>query len=681
MTKGPYGWWRSEMSPRMMAEEIRLSEVAWSPAGDRLIWLEGRSGKNVLVAATDDGAPCDLTVDGSARGGVGYGGGAMASMADGVVFCREGRLQRLRYEHGQPCPLTPSYGAVASPTPSPDGRWIVYVHSDGTDDVLAVVDAAGRRWPQKLASGADFYTTPAWHPDGRYLAWVEWDHPNMPWDGTRLVLATVGGANGYIGAGRGRGEPLPRPRGECSPSGISQMRGRANTGAEDRAQVRPYMGLVSPGSSADESHPLPSLIETTHVAGDGDTAATEPSFSPDGRWLAYICDADGWDDLYLRDLSTGETRRLTPGGADYGQPAWAQGLRSYAWAADSSALYAVRRGAAREALWRVPLDGGQPEPVQALAGYASIQQPTVGADGRLVCIASSHDTPPRLVMWDPRDGSVRVHARATAERLDPAALTAPQSLAWCGEDGEEVYGLLYQPVGGPPDQRPPLMVSVHGGPTGRARRGWDPSAQFLATRGWAVLALDYRGSAGYGRAYRNRLRSNWGLLDVADAVSGAQHCAKTGLVDGDRMAIMGGSAGGYTVLETLAQHPGVFAAGVCMYGVTDLFALAEETHKFEAHYTDSLVGPLPEAAAAYRERSPARHAERIRDPLAIFQGEEDKVVPPSQAEALVAALRERGVPHTYRTFASEGHGWRQRETIVAFWDDVLAFLRSHLLYA
>ena len=647
MTKGPYGWWRSELSPRMMAEEIRLSEVAWSPAGDRLIWLEGRSGRNALVAATDDGAPCDLTVDGSARGGVGYGGGAMAPMADGVVFCREGRLQRLRYDHGQPRSLTPSYGAVSSPTPSPDDRWIVYVHSDGSEDLLAVVDTAGRRWPQKLASGADFYTTPAWHPDGRYLAWVEWDHPNMPWDGTRLVLATMGAAD------------HPHP-GLCSPPP-----GDADVALEE-----------GPGEGC-----FPSLIETTLIAGDDDTAATEPSFSPDGRWLAYICDADGWDDLYLRDLSTGETRRLTPGGADYGQPAWAQGIRSYAWAADSSALYAVQRGEARDALCRVPIDGGQPEPVHALAGYASIQQPTVSAGGRLACIASNHDTPPRLVVWDPRNGSVRVHARATAERLDPAALIAPQSLAWCGEDGEEVYGLLYQPVGGPPDQRPPLMVSVHGGPTGRARRGWDPAAQFLATRGWAALALDYRGSAGYGRSYRNRLRGNWGLLDVADAVSGAQHCTQAGLVDGDRMAIMGGSAGGYTVLETLAQHPGVFAAGVCMYGVTDLFALAEETHKFEARYTDRLVGPLPEAAAAYRERSPARHAERIRDPLAVFQGEEDKVVPPSQAEALVAALRERGVPHTYRTFAGEGHGWRQRETIVAFWEDVLAFLRSHLLYA
>lgn len=623
MGRGPYGLWASELTPAMMAEELRLADVAWDRAGQRLIWLEGRSGKNVLVAATDEDAPCDLTVDCSVRGGVGYGGGAMAALEDGAVYAADGRLYRVAYDHGSPRPLTLHYGSVASPAPSPDGRWVVYVHSNGSEDVLAVVDAQGRRWPQKLASGADFYTAPTWHPDGRRLAWVEWDHPNMPWDGMRLVLATLAGGEG-----------------EC-----------------------------------------PRVAETVVLAGNEDTSATEPTFSPDGRWLAYVCDAEGWDDLYLRDLATGETRRLTDGGADWGQPAWQQGMRSYAWSADGRALYAVRRGETRDALWRVPLDSGRPEPVSALSAYTHIQQPIVSTTGRLACIGSSNVTGPRVLVWDPAKERVRVWARATAERLDPAALVEPEFLSWRGEDGEEVYGLFYAPRGGPAHQRPPLVVSVHGGPTGRARRGWDAAAQFLATRGWAVLAVDYRGSAGYGRAYRNRLRGNWGVLDVADAASGARHCAEAGFVDGSRMAVMGGSAGGYTVLEALAQHSGLFAAGVCMYGVTDLFALAEETHKFEAHYTDRLVGPLPEAAAAYRERSPARHAERIKDPVAIYQGEEDKVVPPSQAERIVAALRERGVPHTYRTYPGEGHGWRKRETIASFWEDVMAFLRSHVLYA
>jgi len=622
MGKRPYGLWKSDLTPAMMAEELRLSDVGWDPKGERLLWVEGRSGKNVLVMGTDGAAPCDLTVQRSARGEVGYGGGAMAALGDGAVFPSEGRLYRVPYDHGRPKALTPRYGSVASPAPSPDGRWLAYVHSDGSEDLLAIVDVEGERWPQKLATGADFYMAPTWHPGGGHLAWVEWDHPNMPWDGTRLVLGTLA------------------------------MNGAA-----------------------------PSVQERAVVAGDDDTSATEPSFSPDGRWLAYVCDAEGWDDLYVRDFDTGDTRRLTQGNADYGQPAWAQGMRSYAWAADGSALYAVRRGGTQDTLWRVPLDDSEPAPVAALSACDHVQQPTISAAGRLACIGSAHKVGARVLVWDPEDDTVQVRARATAERLDPARLAEPRLLTWRGDDGEDVHGLLYAPEGGPADERPPLVVLVHGGPTGRARRGWDSSAQFLATRGWAVLSVDYRGSAGYGRAYRNRLRGNWGLLDVEDAAGGARYCAQSGLVDGDRMAIMGGSAGGYTVLEALARYPGLFAAGVCMYGVTDLFALSEDTHKFEAHYTDSLIGPLPEAAAAYRERSPVRHADRMADPVAIFQGKEDKVVPLAQAEAIVEALKERGVPHTYRVYEGEGHGWRKRETIASFWKDVARFLRSHVLYA
>jgi len=243
MGKGPYGLWKSDLTPAMMAEELRLSDVAWDPAGQRLLWVEGRSGKNVLVASTDDAAPRDLTVQHSARGEVGYGGGAMAPLENGAVFTANGRLYHVAYDHGCPRPLTPRYGSVASPAPSPDGRCIAYVHSDGSEDLVAVVDAQGQRWPQKLVSGADFYMSPTWHPDGRHLAWVEWDHPNMPWDATRLVLGTL--------------------------------------------------------TAADDTQP--GIVERIVVAGYGEVAATEPRFSPDGRWLAYICDVEGWDDLYLRE--------------------------------------------------------------------------------------------------------------------------------------------------------------------------------------------------------------------------------------------------------------------------------------------------------------------------------------------------------------------------------------------
>jgi dipeptidyl aminopeptidase/acylaminoacyl peptidase len=232
----------------------------------------------------------------------------------------------------------------------------------------------------------------------------------------------------------------------------------------------------------------------------------------------------------------------------------------------------------------------------------------------------------------------------------------------------------------PPPGRPPLLVHVHGGPTSHVSSEYSPRAQFFATRGWAYLEVNYRGSTGYGRAYRDRLAGHWGLMDADDTVSGAQHLAARGLVDGERMAIMGGSAGGYTVLQALIRYPGVFRAGISMYGVTDLFSLATDTHKFEQHYTDSLVGALPGAAAEYRARSPLYAADKIRDAVAIFQGEEDRVVPKDQAESIVAALRRSGVPHEYHLYPGEGHGWRRPETIAGFYASVLRFLREHVLH-
>jgi len=229
--------------------------------------------------------------------------------------------------------------------------------------------------------------------------------------------------------------------------------------------------------------------------------------------------------------------------------------------------------------------------------------------------------------------------------------------------------------------RPPLIVLVHGGPTSQATARFDPQVQFLATRGYAVLALNYRGSTGYGRAYRNQLREPWGVYDLEDAVSGARYVAGQGWADPERMVIMGGSAGGYTVLQALSRYPATFKAGVCLYGVTNLFTLASDTHKFEERYLDSMVGPLPETAARYRERSPIFYADRIVDPIALFQGEDDPVVPKEQAETIVAALRRNSVPHEYHLYPGEGHGWRKAETVQVFYETLLRFLKQYVLCA
>jgi len=224
-------------------------------------------------------------------------------------------------------------------------------------------------------------------------------------------------------------------------------------------------------------------------------------------------------------------------------------------------------------------------------------------------------------------------------------------------------------------------VRIHGGPTDQATAAYGPATQFFVTRGYAVLEVNFRGSTGYGRAYMLALRDSWGVCDVEDAASAARYLGESGAADPARLVIYGGSSGGYTVLESLCRAPGTFRAGICLYGVSNLFALAADTHKFEARYLDLIVGPLPEAAERYRERSPIFHADLIRDPVAIFQGQEDRVVPPAQAEEIVAALRRRGVPHTYQLYPGEGHGWRRPETIEAFYAAVESFLRQHVIFA
>ncbi|MGK2966850.1 MAG: alpha/beta hydrolase family protein, partial [Tepidiformaceae bacterium] len=250
-------------------------------------------------------------------------------------------------------------------------------------------------------------------------------------------------------------------------------------------------------------------------------------------------------------------------------------------------------------------------------------------------------------------------------------------------DGEDAHGLYFPPTSEhfEADGAPPLVVLVHGGPTSQVQATWNPQAQFLATRGYGVFIPNYRGSTGYGRAYMLQLRASWGIYDVQDARTGAAALAERGMADPERLVIMGGSAGGFTVLQSLVEHPGFYRAGVSLFGVSNMFTLANDIHKFESRYLDTMIGPLPEAAALYRERSPLFHAERISDPVAVFQGDIDRVVPRDQSDTIVASLRSRGVPHEYHVYEGEGHGWRRADTIETFYTSLAAFLKQYVIFA
>ena len=621
-----FGLWDSSLQPRDLARSKSFKDVAWDTDGRSLVWLEGRGADGVLVCQRDDQAPRDLNSTLSVRARVGYGGGDF-TVSNGQVFFTEqnsGRLYRQSLDAGPARPLTPAFGHAASPVVSRDGRWLVYVHTCEEVDLLAIVDVGGSFWPQRLVEGADFYMQPAWHPDGRRLAWIEWDQPQMPWDGTRLIMGTL----------------------RLSKKG------------------------------------LPRVESTTLLVGDVDTAVFQPAFSPDGRFLSYVSDRRGWSNLYLHDLNSGAASCLTEDQIDVGAPAWVQGLRVFTFSADSRRIYFTRSEGGFRRAYCCTLENGEIAPVEELAEYTFVEQLTAAPKRQtLACIASSSQVPARIVSLDRK--RPRVRARSSSESMPSAELSSPEAISWFSESGLRIHGLYYPPISSrfKGQGRPPLIVAVHGGPTSQADAGYSSRNQFFATRGYALLDLNYRGSTGYGRKYMEALRRNWGACDVEDAISGAQHLIDAGLAYPGRLVIMGGSAGGYTVLRTLTAKPGFFRAGICLYGISNLFTLAADTHKFEARYLDSLLGPLPEVSDVYRERSPIFSADRLRDPVAIFQGSDDQVVPPEQAEEIVASLRRRNVPHEYHLYEGEGHGWRKPETIEKFYQAVEAFLKQHVLFA
>ncbi|MEQ8672939.1 MAG: S9 family peptidase [Aggregatilineales bacterium] len=643
-----FGTWSSSVQSSHIASEKRFYDVQCTADGETVVWVETRGKHSALVMQTGVDSPRDLT-NLSVRGRVGYGGGEFALYDNQVIFSTGERLYRLSLERGVSHPIINAFGGFASPKVSPDGRWVIYVHTYEGQDGLGIVDFHGELWGRKLAFGTDFVMQPTWHPASTHVAYIAWDHPNMPWDKTQLRLLTL--------AMDGTGVPYASEH-EILCSGASYY---------------------------------------------------QPEFSPDGNYLTYVSDEKGFGQLYLYDLQSHETRQLTGIGSgveseqlyhkqvkvppEIGKPAWVQGGRVYGWCSDSKALYFLRNQQGFISLWHLDLDSGTTSKVDGLDEYTFLDQISVATSGTLAIIASSTRIPARVITYTPQseltdnepaqNAKPRIHARATMEMVAFDELAEAKPLIWQGDDGDPVYGLYYAPLNARYEGSgaPPVIIDVHSGPTAQTRAEYDGRTQFFATRGFGVLHVNYRGSTGYGRAYRNKLQGNWGVYDVEDAASGAKYLIEQGLADPTKLIILGSSAGGFTVLQSLVTKPGYYKAGVCMYGVANQFMLVQDTHKFEERYTDSLIGTLPEDAALYRERSPFFNVSKIRDPLILFQGTEDAVVPKNQSDSLVASLRTRGVPHEYHVYEGEGHGFRKPETYEHFYKAVMDFLMQYVIYA
>lgn len=618
----PYGLWPSPVSAEMLGRRLRLGEPQWDSDGETLLWLEAQGGQGTLVAQTTGDARRELNTLQSAGGGVGFGGGAFSVVQGTLVFAaRDGRLYRRSLGPDLPRAITPAFGRTASPVLSPTGRWVVYVFSDGQADCLGLVDAAGQMWPKKLAAGADFYMQPVWHPQLTHLAWVEWNHPNMPWHGTRLKLARFDDEKGEF-------------------------------------------------------------LEEIIVAGSQDTPVSQPEFSPDGRWLTFVRGTAEWEDLVLLNLETGEEQILVHGdGFMLSEPAWIQGRRFYGWNYANSRIYYLRCHQASFSLWQLELASGQSRQIDS-GPYTFLDQLSV-SPGRdeVVFVGSAPHIPPRIVRHE--GGALHTVAYSQAEMLPPEMMAPAQAIHWSAEDGVQVHGLYYPPThpAFKATGLPPAIINVHGGPTSQSSLAYDGERIYFTSRGYGWLDVNYRGSTSYGRTYQQALDGRWGDLDVEDAADGAQALVEQGLAEGSQLVIRGSSAGGYTVLNSLVRYPGQYRAGICLYGIGNLYTLALETHKFEQHYNDRLIGLLPEASDKYYGWSALFHAERIRDALALFHGSADSVVPPAQSAEIARILDANGVPYLFQVYEGEGHGFRQEATIADYLHQTERFLQENVLFA
>lgn len=602
-----YGSWKSPVTADLVAGgEIGLEQVRMD--GESTYWIERRpqeGGRKVIGRRSADGKISDVTPVGfNARTRVHEYGAGDYAVADGLVVFSNFTDQRLYHQElgREPRPLT-----AQAPLRYADGqidrrRSVLFSvredHSDSDEPIntLVRIDLNGGD-DAVIVSGNDFYSSPRLSPDGSLLAWLTWNHPNMPWDGTELWLGK----------------------------------------------------LTDKGS----------IVEKQKIAGGEHESICQPEWSPAGE-LYFVSDRTGWWNLYR--YRQAEVEALCPMQAEFGQPHWVFGTSLYGFALGKSIVCSYAEDG-RDYLATLDIETKALKPIAT--PFTAISQIHCAGD-RVIFIGASPRLSSSIVSYDLHTRDFEILRRSRDSEVDASFISEPQPIEFPTENGLTAYGYFYRPknpdYAARRDEKPPLVVISHGGPTSSSSASLKYSIQYWTSRGIAVLDVNYGGSSGYGRAYRERLNGQWGIVDVDDCVNGARYLVDHGEVDGKRLAIRGGSAGGYTTLCALAFR-NTFTAGASLYGVSDLEALAKDTHKFESRYLDRLIGPYPDRRDLYLERSPIHFTERVNCPMILFQGLEDKVVPPNQSEKMFQAVRAKKLPVAYLTFEGEQHGFRKAENI------------------
>jgi len=616
----PYGAWKSPITSDVVTSSI-VSLGAPQLDGEWAYWTEGRpteNGRTVIVRAAPGGAIEDVTsTPFNVRTRVHeYGGGAFLVDRGEIFFSNfdDDRLYR-QIEHGPPTPITAEKEwRYADFVADHVHDRLIAVREDHTDpsheavNTLVALDRRGEREQMVLASGNDFYSSPRISPDGAQLAWLTWNHPNMPWDGCELWVAAF------------------------DPDGR--------------------------------------LASAARVAGGDAESIFQPEWSPDGS-LYFVSDRSGWWNLYR--LRNGETTQMTDLEAELGVPQWVFGRSTYAILSPQHILGIVHR----DGLDGLHLLSTESKDIQPIATPYSDISSICSVGDRAVFIGASAVRLPELAQLHLTDQRLEVLQPSGALDIDETWFSRPQPIVFPTTGGSSAHALYYPPCNpeyeAPSNELPPLLVGSHGGPTGAYSTGLQlGGVQYWTSRGFAVVNVNYGGSAGYGRVYRQRLDGQWGVVDVDDCVNAARYLVEQGWADPARLIIRGGSAGGYTTLCAMTFRD-TFAAGASYFGIADLEVFVNDTHKFESRYLDRLIGHLPDQRDLYRERSALSYTAQISRPIILFQGLDDKVVPPNQAVLMAEALRGRGIPFAHLAFEGEGHGFRKADNIRTMHDGELYF--------
>jgi dipeptidyl aminopeptidase/acylaminoacyl peptidase len=595
------------------AQGVRLGSVAVD--GGDVYWLERRpneGGRSVLVRRRANGRLEELTPQGfNVRTRVHeYGGGAYIVAGGEVYFSNFGDQRVYRGDgravtrEGQCFYADFAYDAAR--------RRLIAVredhgraeagHSEAQTTLVAIPLDGGESAGEVITSGYDFYSTPRVSPDGSRLAWLSWRHPQMPWDGTELWVADIG-ATGALDGGR-------------------------------------------------------------RVAGGPSESIYQPGWSPDGT-LYFVSDRDEWWKLYRWDGAVSHAAITNaPPDAEFGRPQWIFETATWAFAGRSRIVVSYTRSGR----WHLGVVNVASGVMTSLAPGLEPREWLTATATHAIVVAGSPRTPDAVMQIDLDTGEAEPLKTAAPIDFDPAYISEPEAIEFPTSRGLTAHAFIYPPrhpeYTGTPGEHPPLIVVGHGGPTAATTARFEVGIQYWTTRGFAVADVNYGGSSGYGRSYRERLNGQWGIVDVEDVVNAARYLVAQRKADRHRLIIRGGSAGGYTALAALVFHPDVFKAAASYYGISDLEVLQQDTHKFESRYSEILVGPYPQASDLYRARSPIHFVDRLSCALILLQGLEDKVVPPNQSEMMADAVRKKGLPVAYLAFEGEQHGFRKAATII-----------------